>query len=161
MVAVCFAPIRVPSIRVTALDACGAVSTSACSSVSSTGIITIEQTGEYNERQDFFTLNADGQPCITDTSPPILKWINVVITFCKVDPEMWTILTGEPPDPTRIPQGCRFHPRCPVVVSGRAAELGIESRCRGEDVALRTIAPEHDAACYEAFLRHEGSAATT
>lgn len=96
MVAVCFAPIRVPAIRVTALDACGAVSTSACSSVSSTGIITIEQTAEYNERQDFFTLNADGQPCVTDTSPPILKWINVVITFCKVDPEMWTILTGEP-----------------------------------------------------------------
>jgi peptide/nickel transport system ATP-binding protein len=22
-------------------------------------------------------------------------------------------LTGEPPDPTRIPAGCRFHPRCP------------------------------------------------
>ncbi|WP_214320040.1 ABC transporter ATP-binding protein [Nonomuraea sediminis] len=23
-----------------------------------------------------------------------------------------TLLTGEPPDPTRIPAGCRFHPRC-------------------------------------------------
>jgi len=23
------------------------------------------------------------------------------------------VLTGEPPDPTRIPHGCRFHPRCP------------------------------------------------
>jgi peptide/nickel transport system ATP-binding protein len=22
-------------------------------------------------------------------------------------------LTGEPPDPTAIPAGCRFHPRCP------------------------------------------------
>jgi oligopeptide/dipeptide ABC transporter ATP-binding protein len=64
------------------------------------------------------------------------------------------ILTGEPPDPTRIPEGCRFHPRCPVIVSGRAAELGIEARCRGEDLALRQIAPEHDAACYEAFTRH-------
>ncbi len=31
------------------------------------------------------------------------------------------ILTGEPPDPTRIPEGCRFHPRCPEVVSGAAA----------------------------------------
>ncbi|NUR85259.1 MAG: ABC transporter ATP-binding protein [Nonomuraea sp.] len=30
--------------------------------------------------------------------------------------ESWqpTLLTGEPPDPTRIPAGCRFHPRCPV-----------------------------------------------
>jgi oligopeptide/dipeptide ABC transporter ATP-binding protein len=65
------------------------------------------------------------------------------------------ILTGEPPDPTRIPAGCRFHPRCPVVVSGRAAELGIEARCKGEDLALRKLAPEHEAACYEAFMRHE------
>jgi peptide/nickel transport system ATP-binding protein len=64
------------------------------------------------------------------------------------------ILTGEPPNPTRIPEGCRFHPRCPVVESGRAAELGIEARCRGEDLNLRQHAPEHEAASYEAFLRH-------
>ena len=70
------------------------------------------------------------------------------------------ILTGEPPDPTRIPDGCRFHPRCPVVASGRAVELGIESRCRSEDLSLRELAPEHEAACYEAFARHEGDSAT-
>jgi len=43
------------------------------------------------------------------------------------------ILSGEAPDPTRIPQGCRFHPRCPLVESGQAATMGIEERCRGED----------------------------
>ena len=43
------------------------------------------------------------------------------------------ILTGETPDPTRIPPGCRFHPRCPLVESGEAAKLGIEERCRGDD----------------------------
>ncbi|HKP20605.1 MAG TPA: ABC transporter ATP-binding protein, partial [Thermoleophilaceae bacterium] len=43
------------------------------------------------------------------------------------------ILKGETPDPTRIPAGCRFHPRCPLVESGEAARLGIEDRCRGED----------------------------
>jgi oligopeptide/dipeptide ABC transporter ATP-binding protein len=66
------------------------------------------------------------------------------------------ILQGEPPDPTRIPAGCRFHPRCPVVASGRAATLGIEARCRGEDVALEELAPDHLAACYEASLDPEG-----
>jgi oligopeptide/dipeptide ABC transporter ATP-binding protein len=70
------------------------------------------------------------------------------------------ILTGEPPDPTRIPPGCRFHPRCPVVASGRAAELGIEARCKGEDLGLRTFGPEHEAACYEADLRHGAGAVT-
>ena len=46
------------------------------------------------------------------------------------------ILTGEAPDPTRIPTGCRFHPRCPLVASGEAERLGIEARCRGEDLGL-------------------------
>ena len=58
------------------------------------------------------------------------------------------ILSGEPPDPTRIPPGCRFHPRCPIVVSGRARELGIEERCMGEDLALMPSGEGHEAACY-------------
>jgi len=58
------------------------------------------------------------------------------------------ILQGEPPDPTRIPAGCRFHPRCPVVASGRAKELGIEERCRGEDLSLADVGQQHEAACH-------------
>jgi peptide/nickel transport system ATP-binding protein len=58
------------------------------------------------------------------------------------------ILTGEPPDPTRIPPGCRFHVRCPVVVSGRAKELGIEQRCMTEDIAIGEAGTEHLAACH-------------
>jgi oligopeptide/dipeptide ABC transporter ATP-binding protein len=62
------------------------------------------------------------------------------------------ILTGEPPDPTRIPAGCRFHPRCPEVASGRAAALGQEERCRGEIPSLIELRPEHFAACHVAAL---------
>ena len=63
------------------------------------------------------------------------------------------ILAGEAPDPTRIPGGCRFHPRCPVVASGEAARLGIEPRCRGDDLGLEPVlgaAPgsAHRAACH-------------
>jgi oligopeptide/dipeptide ABC transporter ATP-binding protein len=43
------------------------------------------------------------------------------------------ILSGEAPDPTRIPSGCRFHPRCPLIASGEAGRMGIEERCRTED----------------------------
>lgn len=67
------------------------------------------------------------------------------------------ILAGEPPDPTRIPDGCRFHPRCPLVASGEAARLGIESMCRNEDLGLLELASEHFAACHAAAL---GSSAT-
>jgi oligopeptide/dipeptide ABC transporter ATP-binding protein len=58
--------------------------------------------------------------------------LSVVPEIVHVEPQ---ILTGEAPDPTRIPAGCRFHPRCPLVASGEAARLGIEERCRGEDLA--------------------------
>ena len=61
------------------------------------------------------------------------------------------ILTGEAPDPTRIPPGCRFHPRCPLVASGEAARLGIEERCRSDDLGLgqvRGAGSGHLAACH-------------
>lgn len=58
------------------------------------------------------------------------------------------ILSGEPPDPTKIPAGCRFHVRCPVVASGRAKSLGIEDRCRGEDIAVTEDGAAHLAACH-------------
>ena len=62
------------------------------------------------------------------------------------------ILVGEAPDPTRIPTGCRFHPRCPVVATGRAAELGILERCTGEDLTIEELKPGHGAACWAAKL---------
>jgi peptide/nickel transport system ATP-binding protein len=58
------------------------------------------------------------------------------------------ILRGETSDPTRVPSGCRFHPRCPLVESGEAARLGIEERCRSEEVALDEVAADHVAACH-------------
>jgi hypothetical protein len=44
-----------------------------------------------------------------------------------------------------------------VVASGRAASLGIEGRCRGEDLSLKELAPDHLTACYEAWLEPEGA----
>ncbi|MEP7203412.1 MAG: ABC transporter ATP-binding protein [Ilumatobacteraceae bacterium] len=46
------------------------------------------------------------------------------------------ILTGEGPDPTHIPVGCRFHPRCPVYQSGEAERLGILDACNTVDPLL-------------------------
>jgi oligopeptide/dipeptide ABC transporter ATP-binding protein len=58
------------------------------------------------------------------------------------------ILAGEPPDPTRIPQGCRFHPRCPEVASGRAEAAGILERCVGDDPHLIEADRDQVAACW-------------
>lgn len=68
------------------------------------------------------------------------------------------ILAGEPPDPTRIPLGCRFHPRCPEVASGSAGQAGVESRCRGEDLGLAELQPGHLVACHLAAVLRGGGA---
>lgn len=58
------------------------------------------------------------------------------------------ILQGEPPDPTRVPEGCRFHPRCPAFANGEAARLGIAARCESEDPQPISVGPNHAAACH-------------
>lgn len=95
MASTSYSLLRVPAVRVTKLDACGNV-VSAGSSVSTKGIITIEQEPEVEDRDDFFTKNGDGDFCIKDTAPPQLKWINLTLTFCQVDPELYNIMTAEP-----------------------------------------------------------------
>ena len=47
------------------------------------------------------------------------------------------ILVGETPDPSRIPSGCRFHPRCPVAFA----------RCPTVDPPLFDLGGGHAAAC--------------
>ncbi|MGH8928091.1 MAG: ABC transporter ATP-binding protein [Acidimicrobiia bacterium] len=47
------------------------------------------------------------------------------------------ILKGETPDPSRIPIGCRFHPRCPLAFD----------RCMEIDPQLVEVGPGHSAAC--------------
>jgi oligopeptide/dipeptide ABC transporter ATP-binding protein len=44
------------------------------------------------------------------------------------------LLPDEPPDPSRIPSGCRFHVRCPAFASGAAA--AVAERCVSEDLPL-------------------------
>jgi len=47
-------------------------------------------------------------------------------------------------DPTALPAGCRFHPRCPLY-----RQLGEPERCRTEDPALAPSGnSEHTAACH-------------
>jgi oligopeptide/dipeptide ABC transporter ATP-binding protein len=58
------------------------------------------------------------------------------------------VLTGEPPDPTRVPPGCRFHPRCPALSSGAAARAGVDGDCRTAPVAVLPARDSHAAACF-------------
>jgi oligopeptide/dipeptide ABC transporter ATP-binding protein len=49
-----------------------------------------------------------------------------------------TVLKGDVPSPLNPPQGCRFHPRCPVAIE----------KCSQEEPLFREITPEHFVACW-------------
>ncbi|MFH8841661.1 ABC transporter ATP-binding protein [Streptomyces sp. NPDC017868] len=56
------------------------------------------------------------------------------------------VLTGEPPDPSRIPSGCRFHARCQLLASGEAAPVA--DACRGEELPVLGGGGEQAVACH-------------
>ncbi|MFJ5835378.1 ABC transporter ATP-binding protein [Streptomyces shenzhenensis] len=63
------------------------------------------------------------------------------------------VLAGEPPDPSRIPSGCRFRARCPVLANGEADRAGVADRCRTEDPGVLNAGGESQAACHWAAER--------
>ncbi|MFJ2741252.1 oligopeptide/dipeptide ABC transporter ATP-binding protein [Streptomyces sp. NPDC087440] len=64
------------------------------------------------------------------------------------------VLSGEPPDPSRIPSGCRFHARCQILASGRAETSGVADKCRTEPLpVLPAHAEGAQVACHWAAVR--------
>src|SRR5439155_8202608 len=59
------------------------------------------------------------------------------------------LIPGNVPNPARFPQGCRFHPRCPVAIERclrdpelRAPTNGHSTRCwRADEIAAGTLDP--------------------
>lgn len=71
--------------------------------------------------------------------------LSVVPEVQRLEP---IVLRGETPDPTKIPSGCRFNPRCPALASGEAAAAGIAHDCVSKPVDKLSAAPTHQVACF-------------
>lgn len=95
MATICATPFKVPRLRATRLDSCGNPVEGDCSTVVTDGTITVEIAREYEDREDFFKKNGDGVFCVRQTDPPILKWINLTMTMCNVDPYLVNLVAGE------------------------------------------------------------------
>ncbi len=56
------------------------------------------------------------------------------------------VLTGEPPDATKVPDGCRFRPRCPLYAA--SSDAALRTRCEGESPQVLPGTGPHAAACH-------------
>ncbi|MFD5631917.1 ABC transporter ATP-binding protein [Streptomyces sp. NPDC127072] len=82
---------------------------------------------------------------LTAPQHPYTQALLSVLPEAPGDP---VVLTGEPPDPSRVPSGCRFHARCQVLASGEAERAGVADACRTQDLAVLAGGAETQVACH-------------
>ncbi|HSE08816.1 MAG TPA: ABC transporter ATP-binding protein [Nocardioidaceae bacterium] len=63
------------------------------------------------------------------------------------------VLSGEAPDPTDVPAGCRFHPRCQALESGAAEHARVADLCTTRSLPVLDPEGGHRAACWIALGR--------
>lgn len=95
MASECLPVLQFDSVRLTRLNSCGAVVDTECAYATSEALVTLAMTNNNQERQEFVQLNGKGEICVDATVEPQLRWINIELTFCRVDPELFSIATGE------------------------------------------------------------------
>ena len=69
--------------------------------------------------------------------------LSVVPEIHELEP---VVLAGEPPDASRVPEGCRFRPRCPLYAG--SDDPALRSRCETESPAVLPGSGPHAAACH-------------
>ena len=85
---------KLVTVRATLLNRCGVPIDGTCSTLVDRCIISLAETPEYKDREEWFFENGDGDFCATVTTPPKKKWANLEITFNDVNPLMANFLTG-------------------------------------------------------------------
>jgi peptide/nickel transport system ATP-binding protein len=82
---------------------------------------------------------------LTAPRHPYTRALLSVLPEAPGDP---VILAGEPPDPSRIPSGCRFHARCQILAGGEAERAGVAEACRGRDPGILDGSGTAQVACH-------------
>ncbi|MFD5554083.1 ABC transporter ATP-binding protein [Streptomyces sp. NPDC127068] len=83
---------------------------------------------------------------------PQHPYTQALLSVLPETPGAAVVLSGEPPDPARVPAGCRFHVRCPVLADGRADRAGVSAACRTRDLPVLTATATRTA-CHWASAR--------
>ena len=96
MATICSSFARGRVMRLTRLDACGVPVEGACSTLVTKGFVSVGITPAMYEPDEIEVSNANGDLCISDLPKPQLKWDELEIMFCNIDPDAYNIITGDP-----------------------------------------------------------------
>lgn len=90
--------VRGRMMRLTRLDECCTPLAAAapCAFIVSKGFVSVAYSPEISEAEEIEQKAADGSICISDPGCDVLKWINLTLTLCAVDPDILSFVTGAP-----------------------------------------------------------------
>jgi hypothetical protein len=120
----CLKPFRGKVMRITKLNACGGFTAAAASVVTTKGFVSVAQTANYRDPDEYEVVNANGDLCMNERSDQQLKWLDLVITLCEVDVEALNLMTGSPlvlDEATPTPNNVGFRTR-----EGTTAHFALE-----------------------------------
>lgn len=93
----CFTPVRGRRMRVTRVNECCGPVYGECSQVVSDGFVSVEFSPQTSEGEEIEVRNANGDICVAIPACTSMTGIEVNISFCNVDTDMFAIMTGIDP----------------------------------------------------------------
>lgn len=90
-----YTPIRVPMVRFTKLDECGAYDTSSCATWATKGVVEITLEPNGTERAPIPLSNADGEVLGVESLPPVLYWYTVTMKMTGIEPTYFSWVSGQ------------------------------------------------------------------
>src|SRR5262245_53303318 len=91
-----FPLVRGRKMRVTAVDGCCAPLFGDDNMVVTEGFVSVALTATINTPDEITVTNANGKTCVRDTACPEFQGYGVEITFCDVNPCLFSLVTGQP-----------------------------------------------------------------
>jgi len=92
----CVSLSRGKMLRITKLDECGAVVEGPASTLTMKAFVSGTITPNYQDAEEITQPDANGDRCIDDRSDVALRWLDISLIVCTIDPTMINLITGDP-----------------------------------------------------------------
>lgn len=91
--------VKLRKIRLTALDECGAPDYgNPCGSIVTSGVVSVTWADEVETGEEYTQKNGWGDFCIAEKDGDRVKWTNITLSMCEIDPQVLVMLGGAIPN---------------------------------------------------------------
>jgi hypothetical protein len=120
-----FPLVRGRRMRVTKTDGCCGPAYGDDNSIVTEGFVSVALTANITEAEEITVTNANGKTCVRDAGSPTFDGYGAELTFCEVQPCLFSMITGQPlvTDQAGDVVGFRMNSKITLDASGFALEV--------------------------------------